>query len=369
MDDPHQPAPPPPASVYDQLIGDWPRSLVERLLSGQSVEEIEELYRLDSLLKNVDVFGEKWYQKVDVTDWVIAQPEQMGSKDKVWLRSAYREDQLWLFKKPRRSHGEDWAEVVAADLARLIRVPRADVQLAVRKGERGTITKHLQPEKWKAAMSHGNDLLQERHPDYVEHARINRTSAHTVDRVLGVLSDPMFDPPPRSGPASVQSVLDAFVGYLMFDAWIGNTDRHHENWAVLRRPASQGMSAAAMLAPSYDHGSCLGRELSDEKREHLLANPHPDHNVTGYCRKTPSRFYLRTDDKKSLHPLEVFRLAAARDPNAAAAWLDHLASIAESDTLEVLDRVPPSRMSDTAKAFAAAVLAYNQAALLALPLP
>jgi hypothetical protein len=28
------------------------------------------------------------------------------------------------------------------------------------------------------------------------------------------------------------SPQDAFVGYLVFDALIGNTDRHHENWGI-----------------------------------------------------------------------------------------------------------------------------------------
>src|SRR5712691_13257238 len=29
--------------------------------------------------------------------------------------------------------------------------------------------------------------------------------------------------------AGVREAVDVFVGYLMFDAWIANTDRHHEN--------------------------------------------------------------------------------------------------------------------------------------------
>ena len=31
----------------------------------------------------------------------------------------------------------------------------------------------------------------------------------------------------------IVSALDVFVGYLLLDAWIGNTDRHHENWGFV----------------------------------------------------------------------------------------------------------------------------------------
>jgi hypothetical protein len=28
--------------------------------------------------------------------------------------------------------------------------------------------------------------------------------------------------------------LDVWAGYLAFDAWIANRDRHHANWGILR---------------------------------------------------------------------------------------------------------------------------------------
>lgn len=48
----------------------------------------------------------------------------------------------------------------------------------------------------------------------------------------------------------------------MLDAVIGNTDRHHENWGILRKRV--GDRWQGMVAPTFDHASSLGRELRDE---------------------------------------------------------------------------------------------------------
>ena len=56
--------------------------------------------------------------------------------------------------------------------------------------------------------------------------------------------------------------------YIVLDALIGNTDRHHENWALLRKKINNKWSG--QTSPSFDHASSLGRELEDRKRAILL---------------------------------------------------------------------------------------------------
>src|SRR5438132_7572406 len=45
---------------------------------------------------------------------------------------------------------------------------------------------------------------------------------------------------------------------LLFDAWIGNSDRHQENWGVVE------FGNSGRLAPIYDTAACLGVELPDQ---------------------------------------------------------------------------------------------------------
>ncbi len=69
----------------------------------------------------------------------------------------------------------------------------------------------------------------------------------------------------------------------------------------------------------------------------------------------------------SLTTREAFARALELRPEAGTAWLEHLATVAEGELLAALDRLPPIIASDSARAFAKAVVASNRAHLLALP--
>ncbi|MDR1462860.1 MAG: hypothetical protein LBI68_06980 [Azoarcus sp.] len=71
--------------------------------------------------------------------------ESLGTKEKFWFR---REDgSLWLFKDVRAISqdlgfsGEDWAEKTAAEMARFLDIPAAEVELAEHEGRRGCASK------------------------------------------------------------------------------------------------------------------------------------------------------------------------------------------------------------------------------------
>jgi hypothetical protein len=53
-----------------------------------------------------------------------------------------------------------------------------------------------------------------------------------------------------------------FLRMLVFDAWIGNGDRHSANWAHLVRTQLHG--DACRLAPMYDTAGCLLSEQKDD---------------------------------------------------------------------------------------------------------
>jgi len=52
---------------------------------------------------------------------------------------------------------------------------------------------------------------------------------------------------------------------LAFDALIGNTDRHQDNWGILWRHSKNGWRCR--FAPAYDNGTSLGYEILDNNLE------------------------------------------------------------------------------------------------------
>ena len=193
---------------------------------------------------------------IDVSSQQPLRSEPMGSKDKLgWLDIGSRE---WLFKYARPGTGEDWAEKLACELAALIGLPHAGIELASHGDRRGLLS--LAVTSVGDRLVHGNELLMELMPDSAAHAdqckRPYRQARHTLDAIQQALSGSRV-PEGFRPTSSILMGFDVFVGYLMFDAWIGNTDRHHENWAVNERVDAQ-RNLVHLLAPTFDHATSLG---------------------------------------------------------------------------------------------------------------
>ncbi|MEH2409980.1 hypothetical protein [Nostoc sp.] len=123
------------------------------------------------------------------------------------------------------------------------------------------------------------------------------------------------------------------------------------------------MKKRIYLAPTYDHASSMGRELSDEKRYLKLNNK----SVTGYAEKCSSLIYCSFGDKKRLKTFDAFCEAQQFYPDAAASvWLNNLARVSSNDTLELFEQIPSNRISKTAIEFAQKILELNQSKLLKL---
>jgi hypothetical protein len=162
------------------------------------------------------------------------QVEPLGSKPKFWFREGARR---LLFKADDRGTGEDWAEVVACHLCRLLGLPHVEYELATEfDGQTplrpGVICPNMSPPPKTLIL--GNQLLLALDPQY-PHAQRFKVKQHTVDAVCEIVS--VLSPPDSEWmaevPPGITTALDLFVGYVLLDAWIANQDRHHENWGAI----------------------------------------------------------------------------------------------------------------------------------------
>ena len=279
--------------------------------------------------------------------------EAMGTKEKFWFYD--KKLGFCLYKKARQNTGEDWSEKIAAELCNLIGLPHAKYELALFNNEKGTVSKSFLPEG--SSLITGNEILAQIFLDYPED--IKDLSQHTLDNIFRVLNNSSVNLPWNWTPLpGIETAIDTFIGYLLLDAWIGNSDRHHENWAFIDH---QGKS---YLAPTYDHASSLGRNESDERRKRRLTTKDKGFSVEAYASKCSSCLYANVGDKKPFKTLDAFLSAAKLYPTAANIWLDRLAKISIKNTLELFDRIPNILISVTAIEFAQKILEINRDKLL-----
>ena len=294
--------------------------------------------------------------KVD-PEWAVDR-EPMGTKDKFWYQEPEQDEALRLFKFPRENTGEHWAEKIAAEVAGLLEIPHARVELAeVEPGrdgvssERGSVS-----ESFLAAGSrliHGNEILAIALPGYDQDMRFGQ-SQHTLANILSVLRQL------TGGNVLDEAALTTMGEYLVLDAIIGNTDRYHENWGLQFAGNLQEFSFT--LAPSFDHATSLGRELSDERRERILN----EQRIENYCRRGRGGVYWSEDDRYGPSPLQLVEFAREEHKGLFSRILSRLESVDPRDFSVVVDRVPLKWMSVQARRFATELLCYNYQELIEL---
>lgn len=239
--------------------------------------------------------------------------ETTGTKTKYWLRNTITGREV-MVKYGRPNTGEDWSEKLAYELGQKLHVPCPRVDLFEDPKGRGVLCWGFlrRPDPAVSAESvsliHGNELLFQRDPEYPLGDSYG-VVRHTLVAVEGALSSCRPITNHRSQKRASRDGFDTFVGYLMLDALIGNTDRHHENWGVVSERTSEGHSVA--IAPSYDHASSLGRELTDAKRLGRLGSGGQG-TVADYANKALSAFWSSEGSK--LTTLQALKEAASLRP-------------------------------------------------------
>lgn len=292
--------------------------------------------------------------------------EQMGTKFKFWY-----DDPLLartLFKEGRPATGENWAEKLACEFAMMLGIPHAYYELAQWRGRYGVLSPSFVPSSGR--LIHGNEIVGGKvimAPDD-QRVRYYHEKSHTASRVLGYLksnADTLHPPHFYVPIEGVKLAAEVFVGYLLFDAWIANQDRHSENWGVVRT------KGGLYLAPSYDHGSGLARTESDERRIRMLTTKDKGASIESYVKKARSALYPHTtgDVKvKAFLTTEAFKYAWKIYPVAGNAWRERLANISSASVWDTISQVPEEHMSEAARDFTARLLDLNRDRLLALTL-
>lgn len=283
-------------------------------------------------------------------EWVL-ESEDMGTKEKFWYRKPGDDGSDWLFKQPRPETGEHWAEKIAAEVASVLKIRHATAELAEFQDQRGSVSRSFVSEGQE--LWHGNQIMEWTVADYDANIRRGQ-SDHSFENIWK-----SFERVFKESTAAKKS-KKAFALYILLDAVIGNTDRHHENWGLLRHQVEGQWKGH--LAPSFDHASSLGREMLDERRTLLLR----EDRVGWYSERGRGCIYWGQNTQTTLSPLELVRKAVAAHPSYFTVALARLADLRDSLVTEIVHRVPRDWMSPPARTFAISLISYNRRQLMEL---
>ncbi|MDY6456709.1 HipA domain-containing protein [Acinetobacter faecalis] len=119
------------------------------------------------------------------------------------------------------------------------------------------------------------------------------------------------------------------------------------------------------LAPSYDHGASLARNLSDVQREQRLTSKDKGQHISQFVLKSKSWFLDRGTNKR-LKSLETFKQYALMEKAAANSWLKILDELNDDQIYLIISKVPDKLMSKISKDFTFKLIQCNKLNLLSL---
>lgn len=285
------------------------------------------------------------YTIVSIQDTWSLDDEPMGTKDKVWVELP-NDNVPWLFKfsrvNPGYVSGEHWSEKIAAELASLLEIPHAQVEIARLNGYWGSLSRQFtELQDNDVEMVHGNELLSGNIEGYDKTRRFGQNE-HTISNILRV-----FQTVWKNDTSALRSVYAYFAAFIILDALIMNTDRHHENWALFRRTYKDGM-LEYFPTPTFDHASSLGRELP---RTRLQSWTKESGRVDWYIKRANGAVFLHSRGKKGLNPLYLAQVLHRRWPDFIQPLIDQLSKVDKDKLTLPVKRIPAECMSHESKCF------------------
>lgn len=231
------------------------------------------------------------YQPIDVADWLrdeeFAQyPE--GARDKTllycslpapynFLKAGHR----YLFKRSSPRYPEEfWGEILAYRLGSHmgIDVPPAFVAFDSKQVQSGALIEwFLYPRgvlSYEVSIA-GGDYCQQ----YIPNFNRKKGEQHNFETVSQIFEDLH-----KRYPAFDANWKMYWAKTFVFDALIGNTDRHQDNWAIIATLAYAEKAPVLRemrISPVFDNGTSMGREISPSKFK--------DYEDNGYLEKYVSR--------------------------------------------------------------------------------
>ena len=212
-------------------------------------------------------------------DWTIDEdtPFGSGASKKNWLVSQDNA-QRGIFKYPKvtssgKITGEYWAECLACEIAQSLYIPCAKVDIGVYRGQIGSMSYMLL--KKGEALIEGVSYISKEYPSYNPDDFFDASTQewYSIQMIMKSMKDIGLD-------------KDCLM-FPIFDALIGNTDRHHSNWGVVTG------ENCMKLSPLYDNGSSLCSIVPEEKIN--IADKHWFSSLIG----TRSRSLIRFENIKA----------------------------------------------------------------------
>ncbi len=218
---------------------------------------------------------------LDFSNWDIAEDfsPASGASDKEWIINPDK-TQVGLFKFPKSDETfEHFSEKISCELARIIGVESAKIDLGTYEGTLGSIS-YLINDKSKESLIEGVTLISKYRKNYdtFKLMDLDLNEYYSFEMILESIEP--------------YGLKNNFFKVIVFDYIIGNSDRHHSNWGILES------NNEIRFCPIYDNGSSLCCYVKESDIKSKINDNQWFNSIVG----SKSKSIIRLDKTKKSKP-------------------------------------------------------------------
>jgi hypothetical protein len=246
---------------------------------------------------------------VDITSWqkddTYGGVHPFGSRDKGSVFSPVnpdynfiKADHRYLFKESRdKFPWQFWIEVIAFNVGKLMNVvvPPAYVGYDSNSNTYAALIEWFYNEKEKNHI-HGGDIIEKLVPNYDRKKGIGH-NWHTIYEYENIKRK--------------KDLVSHWAKLFIFDAFIGNTDRHHDNWGIIGSKVSETEYYIEEFSPAFDNGTSMGYEILERN-----LSKYNDDKLYEYIMGGKHHMKWSIDDNIRLNHIEMIRKFILEYPEA-----------------------------------------------------
>lgn len=268
------------------------------------------------------------YEIKDVSKWE-QKGHSKGSREKLNVINPFTK-KIYMFKYPAQYedniYGDIWAEKIATEIGKILKLNVQNTYLAKNEGKNGILIEYSLDMK-EEYLEEGAVKLKEIFPEFQK----DKSPYYTFENIKFYFEREKIE-------------IAEFIDLIFFDCLIGNTDRHSENWGILK--SYNGDSKR--LSPAYDNGSSLGRDYHSKQSEISGIN------MQTYINKANSR--IRIVDDKRISLFNFFHEVMKEYPYKKQEYLKKLDILTDEKIKEIIFKVQEEFMSEILKNFVIRIL-------------
>ena len=159
----------------------------------------------------------------DISNWIWQDWNKppKGSRAQSILEDPQTRETYYFKESKDIFPSEIWSEIISSKIGQMIGFNVLDYNVAVYENKLGCLSKSMILKSEGETLYHGVDILN----DNLEEFEISDKPLYSFQDLQRLCSE----------NHTFERFIDNFIEIILFDALVGNTDRHTENWAFIQK--------------------------------------------------------------------------------------------------------------------------------------